>query len=126
DIGGLALAFSLTSLIQMLILLWALRRKIGAVGGRRILSTVARSAAACAVMAPCTHYTAVLAARYVNLASGTGRLIQTFSAISVGIVVYLVLSLLLRMEEPIFVARVIKQRLRTKSRGRSGTDRQSG
>jgi len=116
DIGGLALAFSLTSLIQMLILIGALRRKIGPIGGRRIFSTVARSAAASAVMAPCTHYTAVLAARYVDLATGTGRLVQTFSAITVGIGVYIVLSLLLHMEEPAFVADVIKKRLKAKGR----------
>ena len=116
EIGGLALAFSLTSLIQMLILIWALRRKIGTIGGRRILNTVARAAAASAVMAPCTYYAAVLAARYVNLASGTGRLVQTFSAIAVGIGVYLALSLILKMEEPVFVFNVIKQRFKAKGR----------
>lgn len=114
DIGGLALAFSLASLVQMMILIGALRLKIGAIGGRRILDTVARAAAACAVMAPCTHYTAALAAKYVDLSGGTGRLVQTFSAIAVGIVVYLALSLILKMEEPVFVVNVVKERLRAK------------
>ena len=114
DIGGLALAVSVASLVQMMILIGALRLKIGAIGGRRILDTVARAAAACAVMAPCTHYTAALAAKYVDLSGGTGRLVQTFSAIAVGIVVYLALSLILKMEEPVFVVNVVKERLRAK------------
>ncbi|HHT36504.1 MAG TPA: murein biosynthesis integral membrane protein MurJ [Firmicutes bacterium] len=116
DTGGLALAFSITSLIQMLILVWSLRKKLGAVDGRRILDTAVRALAAAAVMAPCTHYTAMFAAQYVNLVSTTGRLLQTFSAIAVGVLVYVIMSFLLRMNEPIFVLDIIKERLVRKRR----------
>lgn len=41
--GGLALATSLASIVNLLLLIWALRRKIGMLGWRQIMASAARS-----------------------------------------------------------------------------------
>ena len=43
--GGLALATSLASIVNFLLLVWALRRKIGMLGWRQIMASSARSVA---------------------------------------------------------------------------------
>jgi putative peptidoglycan lipid II flippase len=111
DLGGLALAYSVTSLIQMLLLIVSLRKKLGGIDGSRILKTAAYAGAASAVMALVTHYTAVFAAGFVNLASPSGRLLQTGGAIAAGVLVYAVVTIILRMDEPLFVLEMIKGRL---------------
>lgn len=111
DLGGLALAYSVTSLIQMLLLIVLLRKKLGGIDGSRILKTAAYAGAASAVMALVTHYTAVFAAGFVNLASPSGRLLQTGGAIAAGVLVYAVVTIILRMDEPLFVLEMIKGRL---------------
>jgi len=116
DVGGLALAYSLTSLIQMLLLIWMLRRKLGAIDGRAILTTVVKAGAASAAMGISTHFTASIVAGYVNLATGSGRLFQTLCAIAVGVVVYLVITLVLQMDEPLFVLNMFKERFMRKRR----------
>jgi len=49
--GGLALANSTATTLEMLLLLWLLRRQLGGIQGRSIGGTLARSVAAAAVMA---------------------------------------------------------------------------
>ncbi len=49
--GGLALAASASAAANLAILLWLLRQRLGALGGRRILRSIGRVAAATAVMA---------------------------------------------------------------------------
>lgn len=49
--GGLALAASASAAANLAILLWLLRQRLGALGGRRILRSLGRVAAATAVMA---------------------------------------------------------------------------
>lgn len=110
--GGLALAFSVTSTVNMLVFLILLRRKLGVIGGGRLLVTVAKSLAAALVMGAVASWTAGVLEGVVGVETGTSRLIQTMGAISVGAVVYLVTAFLLRMEELLFVTKSLWARLR--------------
>lgn len=110
DVGGLALAFSLTAVIQVLISIWMLRRKLGVIDGRRILNTVYRAFAASCFMGVCVHFAANIFDRYVDLASVSGRVIQTLGSIAVGLLIYIIASFILKMEEPRFVIDLVKER----------------
>lgn len=115
DVGGLALAFSLTAVIQMLISIWMLRRKLGFIDGRRILNTVYRAFAASCVMGVSVHYVSNILGQYVDLAGISGRAIQTLGSIAVGLLIYIIASLVLRMDEPRFVLDLIKERFLSKN-----------
>ncbi len=112
DIGGLALAFSVASLFQMLILIWHLRRKLGMIDGRRIINTFLRSSFAALIMGLGSFATANYLAIYVNLGTTSGRLIQTMGAILIGIGIYLILSFMMKMSEPQFVLDLVKAKMR--------------
>lgn len=109
-VGGLALAFSLTSLIQMVIAIFVLRRKLGGIDGRRIFNTIGRALLASIVMGISAYYATNLAGVFVDITTVTGRLIETFSGIAVGVVVYIVASFVFQMEEPRFVLNLIKEK----------------
>jgi putative peptidoglycan lipid II flippase len=51
--NGLALALSISSILNLVLLTWALRRKLGALGWRRIAFSAARSATCAALMGLC-------------------------------------------------------------------------
>ncbi len=116
--GGLALAFSLTSIVNMLVFLYMLRKKFGGIDGRRLFSSFWRAAVAALVMGIMAFYFSQWVVPYLDLTRGLGRLVQTFGSISIGIFVYLALSLLLKMEEPWFVLNMIQERVkRRKGKG---------
>lgn len=82
-VGGLALANSLAVTLEVLALLWLLRRRLGGVAGRKLLAALARIAAATALMAAAVM--AVTAA-----AASRGALAQVGVGGTVGLGVYLV------------------------------------
>ena len=49
--GGLALASSCSSTVNFIVLLWLLRKRLGLLGGRRLLSSLGRTGAASALLA---------------------------------------------------------------------------
>lgn len=108
--GGLALAYSLTAIVNMLNYLLTLRRKTGSVDGRRILRTLLLSAVASSVMAWSVSF--VLAALEARLAPALPLRDLWLVAVAVitGVAVYGGLALLLRMEELAFVRQMIGRR----------------
>jgi putative peptidoglycan lipid II flippase len=93
---GLALATSLTSIVNLLQLAFGLRRKLGDLDGRRVLSTLARVAASSAIGG------AAAAAALLPLAgtsSLSGRVLAVLAAGLAGLVVTVVAMKLLRVSE---------------------------
>ncbi|MGI6036742.1 MAG: murein biosynthesis integral membrane protein MurJ [Limnochordia bacterium] len=109
--GGLALAFSLTSIINLAASLYLLRNKLGGIGGPLILKTMAKSALAAAVMGFGAYYAGEYIGLVVDLQRTAGRLIQVGGGIAVGVLLYAVLIFLLRMEELEYVGNRVKGRL---------------
>jgi putative peptidoglycan lipid II flippase len=109
--GGLALASSLSALGNMVLLFWLLRRKIGLLGGRRLLRTA---------------LTAVLASLPMGLAawwllgcmdwSADGHKLQkgivVSLAVCVAVLLYGVVSRLLRSEEAVEFWGLVRRKLR--------------
>jgi len=101
--AAIALAYSITSLMNMLAALLILRGKLGGVDGRRVLATVAKSAVAAGVMGAAVYYTGGFLGSRLDLTHGLGRLVQVFGAIGVGVVLYLAVAVAVKMEEPRFL-----------------------
>ncbi|NLJ80346.1 MAG: murein biosynthesis integral membrane protein MurJ [Firmicutes bacterium] len=109
--GGLALAFSLSSLLNMLVALVVLRKKLGGIRGRALLNTILKAGVSAAAMGFVVSRTSTYLGSVLDVHRKLGQLSQTFGAIAMGILVYLVLSRLLKMEEMRFVRNLVKKGL---------------
>ncbi len=95
---GIALATSIVNLTSTALLTWLLRRRLGTFEGRRTLATGARAAAAAVVAGLSAAGVAAFAAG--RLAPGSlGTLLLLTAAGGTGLVVYLLVSWGLRIEE---------------------------
>lgn len=110
--GAIALAYSITSIINMLTALYILRRKLGAIDGHRVVMAVVKALAASAVMGLVVFYIGQALSGYVDLSRALGRLIQVFVSIGAGVIVYLVCTALLRMDEPRFLWNALTARFK--------------
>ena len=110
--GGLAFAYSLSSIFNMALAMGVLGKRLGGLMDPRLWSTVVKSAIASVFMGVGAYYTASLLASYLPLSSKLGQAIQTFAAIGVGVAVYLALSLLFKMEESHYFLGLLKRKLR--------------
>ncbi len=97
--NGIALATSISTIVANLLLTWLLRKKIGAIGGRKILITVMKAGIACAFMGIVIKVLQMHFEAYFN----TGTLLSRsfiFCGISlVGLIVYGALLCILKTEE---------------------------
>jgi putative peptidoglycan lipid II flippase len=90
-VGGLAFATAFASFVNGGILLWLLRRKIGVLGGRKIVRTAVGSAVASGIMA---------ASAWATLRWAPGPLpVRALGAVTVGTGLYLFISWAGRLEE---------------------------
>ena len=116
--GGLALAYSLTVIVNMLNYLLTLRSKIGRIDGGRIARTIAFSTLAALIMGAAVHGTAVASATLFDLGSFGGRLLHALLAIGVGVAVYAGAAYALRMPEIGLIREVLRPRRQGQPRGR--------
>lgn len=112
DAGGLALAFSLSSIFNMALALGILGRRLSGLISSQLFGTVIKATIASFIMGFGAFFTASFLERRLSMASKLGQLVQTSAAIGVGMVVYLVLSLVLKMEETQFIWRLVQSRVR--------------
>lgn len=109
--AGLALASSLAALGNMLLLLWLLRRKIGLLGGRKMMRTAFVSAAASLPMGLVVW---VLCGLYDWSLSGH-KLVKAgivATAVAVAVVVYMLVSHLFRSEEASEFLVILRRKLK--------------
>lgn len=107
-VGGLALANSIAYTVQVCILIWLLRGRIGGVEGRRMLSGLARITLSALVMGA-----AVLLV--VNLMGGQRPVLITVVGGAVGALTYVTLVFVLGLEEARMIPRLVRQRLLRRS-----------
>lgn len=101
--GGLALANSVATILEVLALLVILKRRLGDIDARRIVLSVARIAAASFAMG------AVLVV-FVNVCAAYGAVFIAIAGAVIGAVVYFVVTFLLRSEEIAFVLRRVNRK----------------
>ena len=109
---GLALAYSLTGLLSMAVLGFFLRRKIGPYGGQALLKSALQSVAASVVMALIVYYTAAGLDQMLDVSGKLMQVVQVAAGISIGVFVYAVMAIVMKMEEARMVLRVVKRKLR--------------
>jgi len=98
-VWGLALATSLSAATQMAVLLYLLRAKIGAFGGRQIVMSVLRILLATSAMGAVT-FLALAASRAIAQGDGAcARIIQVLLPVGCGLISYLVFCHLLKVKE---------------------------
>jgi putative peptidoglycan lipid II flippase len=112
--GGLAFAYSLSSIFNMLLALGILGKRVGSLVDGRMWATFAKSTIASLLMGISAYYTASFLESYLSMTSKLGQLLQTFAAIGVGVAVYLVLSFVLKMEETDFVLGLVRNKLKAR------------
>ena len=112
--GGIALAYSLAGILNMIALLYLLRRKIGSLDGRQMILSFAKTLAASLLMGVTVYYTAQLSAVVFGLYAKWAQLVQVALAAGVGIAVFYLLALVFRMEEAQMVAGILSRKFSRK------------
>ena len=111
--GGLALASSLSALCQMSMLLYFLRKKIGRLGGRKIMVTAAKTLAASLPMAVAVY----LFIQYADWSATGQKLIKggvLGGAVVGGVLLFFFFAYLLRMDEMREVVNTVQRRFAIK------------
>jgi putative peptidoglycan lipid II flippase len=108
--GGLALATTLSAMVNMLLLLWLLRRKIGPFGGRGIVTSGVKALIASVPMAVVVYYACSLADWSLQGHKLTKGAVLG-GAITIGLLIYAVAARLLRSDEAIELSGLIRNKL---------------
>ena len=112
--GGLALAISLSGIVNMILLLYFLKRKIGFIDGRRIITSLTKILLASTIMGIVVW----LVFRFTSTFTGInfwGSVLNLLVGTCVGVVVFLVLAVALRMQELNYVLQIGRRRLGVKT-----------
>ncbi|MBO5115165.1 MAG: murein biosynthesis integral membrane protein MurJ [Peptococcaceae bacterium] len=109
---GLAMAYSLSGLLSMLVLGVALRFKIGQYGGKALVKSALQSIIASAVMGVAVYFVANGLEQILDLSSKLMQVLQVGIGITAGVVVYAAMAIVMRMEEAQQVLRIVKRKLR--------------
>jgi putative peptidoglycan lipid II flippase len=112
--GGLALAFSLSSLVNAALAFAILSRRLPGLASGELLTTTVKAAAASACMGFAASWAASLLGSRLPSAGKAAEAAQTLGAIAVGVLVYLILAALLRMDEVRFLWGLLKAKLSSK------------
>ncbi|WP_053831207.1 murein biosynthesis integral membrane protein MurJ [Paraclostridium bifermentans] len=112
-LGGLAFATSISSLVTIALLSVSLRRKIGAFGGKKIISVLIKSIIAALLMALVTKFTynvidAFLSAGFIQDA------IKLAISVGLGAIVYAVSIIVLRVDEVKLIFKMINKKVKRK------------
>jgi putative peptidoglycan lipid II flippase len=113
DHGGLALATSLASVLNLGLLVHALRKKLGSLGWRRIAQSVAKSLGSAAIMGIVVWAVARL---LIPKEGGTVivRVVGLVACVTIGLIVYGACSYIFKSSESAFVVAEIKKGIGTK------------
>jgi putative peptidoglycan lipid II flippase len=108
---GLAASFTLCSFVNCLILIFILRRQIGAFGGREILSSFAKVASSSLVMGAVVYFLLPILEKVFDLQRFWGVFLQAFIAGMLGIAVFIVCCRLLKCPEYFTLEASLKKKL---------------
>lgn len=112
-LGGLAFATSISSLVTIALLSVSLRRKIGAFGGKKIISVLIKSIIAALLMALVTKFTynvidAFLSVGFIQDA------IKLAISVGLGAIVYAISIIVLRVDEVKLIFKMINKKVKRK------------
>ena len=113
--GGLALATSIAAIICTILLIVSLKKNIGSFGQERIIKTLIKSLISALIMGVITIFVYkgmnnTLGLRFIN------EFIYLFGSIGIGVIVYGILVIILRVEEINIIINIIKQKINKKNK----------
>ncbi len=109
--GGVALSTSIVMTFNFLCLLFIMKRRLGRMGGRRIIVTLIKTSIASSFMALAAFFTHRFIGGLLGAASH-GRLISFTIAFTLATLVFLALARLLKVEELSVLSEIIKKKLK--------------
>ncbi|MFZ7103407.1 MAG: murein biosynthesis integral membrane protein MurJ [Peptococcaceae bacterium] len=112
--GGLALAYSIAGLVNMVLLLYYLRRKIGHIDGRNMLVSFAKTLAASLIMGLMVYLTAYFIEIHFNINLKVIQILQVLISVGVGAVIYGIIVTFMKMEEARMALGILTRRLKRK------------
>jgi putative peptidoglycan lipid II flippase len=107
--GGLALATSLSAILNFVCLLTVLRRRFGKFEGRSVARSALKSTLASAVMALFV-YTLILITGWEGLGTGS-KIIIIITSITTGVFVYLAICRVLKVPEFLFLKGIVEEKI---------------
>jgi putative peptidoglycan lipid II flippase len=112
--GGLALAYSIAGLANMVLLLYFLRRKIGNIDGRHMVISFGKTLLASLFMGIVVYFTAYLIEINFNIHSKLVQIMQVLAGVCVGALVYSIIVMFMRMEEANTAKGILLRRFKKK------------
>jgi putative peptidoglycan lipid II flippase len=106
--AGLALAASFSSMLNFILLILALRKKLGALGWKKIVESIAKSVI-CSVIMGFTLQTFVIFNETADVSSAFVRLWIVSAGVFIGIFVYVLSAYILRSRELLDIMKIVKK-----------------
>jgi len=108
---GLALAYSVAGVLNILMLVGILKLRLGTIDGYKIMKSFIISSGASGIMYLAVNFVNIQVKTMLTLAPKLNELITVVAAIGAGVVVYALIILLFRLEEARLVLDLVKKRL---------------
>jgi putative peptidoglycan lipid II flippase len=96
---GLALAFSISSLVNMFLLLWLLRKRIGYLDDTKIVNSTLKLISISSIMGVVVWISKYIMSLGINMHTFIGIFIQGVGSALIGLVVYLILAIIFKCDE---------------------------
>ncbi len=113
---GLPLAYSLSGIINMFLLVYLLRRKVGRIGGKEMALSTFKTLLASAVMGVAVVLVCALCANVLPMTAKWAQLLELFACFVVGVAVFLAAAFCFKMEEAKMLIGIVQRRLHIKKR----------
>lgn len=98
-IGGIALSYSITSILNVIILYRILVKKLNGLNTSSIITCVVKSSAASLLMGVAAYFTTHALEGMLGIASKMSQLIEVGAGVTVGALIFFLVAYLLKMEE---------------------------
>lgn len=108
---GLALAYSIAGLISMFLLYMLLYKKVGDLGSRAIVTSLVKTTIASVVMGVCVVLFLNVSDGFIDIASKSQQLLELFLAVGIGIIVFVIMAMVLRINEMQDAMQLVKRKL---------------
>ena len=108
--GGLALAYSIGGIVNLFLLMWALRRRLGHVNIRSILKSSLQTLFASGIMGIAAWLIAWACEALFGIEGKGAQAVQLFSAGILSVIVFMLVAKLMKMPEADTVFRMMKRR----------------
>lgn len=111
-LGGIAFSFSLSGILNMILLLYILNRRLGGIDTGKILMTFVKSTFASIVMGISAYYSYVYLSSIFGAESKLNQLIHTGGSIIVGVIVFVLMAFVLKIDELNVILDIVKRRIK--------------